>query len=203
MPWRTSRRKSSRRRSDLPFGRELHRSSRIQTHMKFLLRWLFNIASLLSLLICMATAVMWIRSYFVGDNWVWYERECQNCYNTIRSGRGWIRYGWTDMSRMTGINPPSGHFTGEPAEAVYPVNATVQFNHPFPGYRHFRNPLALLVDVSYAIPFTISAVLPPICLLRYHRQRRRTRLGLCKVCGYDLRASPGRCPECGTSPITL
>lgn len=45
-----------------------------------------------------------------------------------------------------------------------------------------------------ALPF---AVLPLIWVRRERRSRRRWLRGLCMNCGYDVRASPGRCPECG------
>jgi hypothetical protein len=59
------------------------------------------------------------------------------------------------------------------------------------------------VGLDYPLLFLAAAALPAAIAWRAWRRRvRADRAGNCRVCGYDLRASPGRCPECGTaSPV--
>jgi hypothetical protein len=43
----------------------------------------------------------------------------------------------------------------------------------------------------------LSALGVLIVAHRLSRAAKRSRRGLCPACGYDLRATPERCPECG------
>ena len=53
-----------------------------------------------------------------------------------------------------------------------------------------------VIGVPYWAMFAVAAGLSR----HFWRKRHRAyRVGLCGECGYDLRATPGRCPECGTS----
>jgi hypothetical protein len=59
-------------------------------------------------------------------------------------------------------------------------------------------PAWLLIAVTLPLPLWEAKA-----VLRTLRERRCLRAGLCPTCGYDLRASLGRCPECGASNAGL
>ena len=56
------------------------------------------------------------------------------------------------------------------------------------------------LTVPHWLPAALLIALPGARLARSLRRRRnRRRAGLCRRCGYDLRATPDRCPECGAA----
>jgi hypothetical protein len=168
-------------------------------------RWSFNALALCSLLFCITSSVVWARSYFVGDRWIWYDSDCSQCYNAIGIGRGFVRYAWGDNSRLTGINPASGYYRQPgPDKGIYQIGRSGRRRVAVPGVYYNHEPADfLIVQFSLAVPFIISTIWPLLWLLRARRERRGRRLGLCPICGYDLRESFGRCPECGTASPTV
>jgi hypothetical protein len=55
-------------------------------------------------------------------------------------------------------------------------------------------------DVFLYALLGIAAILFDRRLAKSEAQQSRTENGLCTTCGYDLRATPDRCPECGVAP---
>jgi hypothetical protein len=75
---------------------------------------------------------------------------------------------------------------------------------PAPAVLPWRLQRTTLVLVPLPRWAAAAAVLPALWLLVFAgcrwRERRQAEAGLCLNCGYDLRATPDRCPECGAVP---
>lgn len=69
------------------------------------------------------------------------------------------------------------------------------------GYYHQITHSGLMDSAGFILPYwfpvLLFAILPALWLLSL---RRRFPKGACQRCGYDLRATSARCPECGTVP---
>jgi hypothetical protein len=112
------------------------------------------------------------------------------------------RVKWGDVRMRFAAWPPvqtGGYFQG--TSRVYAVRAA-------DGSQRVMNfttgVSALVVGVPCWAPAALAGA--AAVLLPWHRRWRATRLaraaGLCARCGYDLRATPDRCPECGAAPAT-
>jgi hypothetical protein len=56
------------------------------------------------------------------------------------------------------------------------------------------------VVVPWWFIMVLAVIVPALWIRRYRLHRRAVEAGLCVSCGYDLRATPARCPECGAIP---
>ena len=95
----------------------------------------------------------------------------------------------------TGIPEPLSYHEGI-LRAMFTIRRETFWRRPFT-YDSIRVTVPLW-------PLTLLTLLPALRFARYkyHERitRRRIRRGCCVVCGYDLRATPDRCPECGVVP---
>jgi hypothetical protein len=65
------------------------------------------------------------------------------------------------------------------------------------------NWLVWLIIGALVVPAVIAWLVPARVLtqLLIHGRLRKPPEGCCQNCGYDLRATPRRCPECGIVPV--
>lgn len=74
---------------------------------------------------------------------------------------------------------------------------TDELTHKFAGFGWESN----RSDFAVIIPFWfLTAALSPAAWIAWRKRAGKWPAGSCICCGYDLRATPDHCPECGTAP---
>jgi len=156
-------------------------------------RKLTKFATAASAVIAVVLMLLWVRSFYAFDRiglpvgGRYYDVEVFPHHFMLTSRSGW-----------NGMRP----------------NMTVGLDQ-YPAVAKYLEPRAISIHTAQwafgeghalAIPFWLPllfALVLPIWAglqrLRQHRRQRRRARGLCAQCGYDLRATSGRCPECGTN----
>ena len=100
------------------------------------------------------------------------------------------------------VAPPATNVAGAPGGAVWTQRVGVRLSLQTGMFQRrvapwlFTEPYRAYA-VPYWAPMILTAIPAGVVLTRTVRRFGRARRGLCAGCGYDLRATTGRCPECG------
>ena len=155
-------------------------------------RILLNALTMLSLLLLLTTVVLWVRSYSACDQFGVQVGRVSPVISTTRGGLALLIITRTDEEAAASDR---WWWDAEPGAVDWPRNA-LGFKYEYP--QQINNATLRGVVVPCWFVLLLSASLPGYRLAR--RIRRRHPPGHCPACGYDLRATPERCPECGTIP---
>ena len=155
-----------------------------------MLRRLSTLLSALSLVLCVATCVLWVRSHRTRDNYGW---DNAGGHRQITSGDGRVV-----LFVMPGA-APGAYSTGH---TTFPaMGGATSGERVVPGVTTYGEATLWSVAVAdWLICALLGTAAAPLFARGWLLRRRRARRGLCPACGYDLRATPDRCPECGAVP---
>jgi hypothetical protein len=195
--------------------------------MRRLVHILFNALTVLSLLSCVGSVGIWIRSYWRIDAYF-----SQVVTGTVHDNATVSRLAFTSTGRLrlseireesrrhSFSGPPweprrRAEWVHEPGRANFSrspqYDETGAHRYAFAGFelvlpttaepdrsaRFYYSQRPRVLTVPLAAVAAAAGVVPVWRFVRWYRVRARKRCGHCPACGYDLRATPDRCPECG------
>src|SRR5665213_547726 len=181
--------------------------------------------SAVSLLLCVALSVLWVRSYRMEDGLFFYRThwssrpagESNTWYTRDTSSAGifWDR-GILLVAHLREMKASLDVDTVASDRRSNPEGNRLRLWHR-PAQGRWRGIRAghgfiivvlsggqprrrVYVSIPFWAAFALTLIFPAISLRRWIGwllRRRAPAAGLCMRCGYDLRATPDRCPECG------
>jgi len=141
-------------------------------------RGILNLLAVISLVPCLANAGLWAFSYFSGG---------RSSQRYVHSGRFNVAVGHGSIHAES--------YPSLPARPKVHYWQTMLFTLL---YGTIANRWFFYTLMPLWMPTALFAAFPIIRLAQ--RYRTLPTAGLCASCGYDLRATPDRCPECGAVP---
>jgi hypothetical protein len=169
-------------------------------------RRFFAVLSVLSSVLFVATAILWVRSYGRSD--VIGNDSAPRGF-IFATAKGELEFVVMLHQPVQKISSPKFVWRIEGPYSLRELAKEVTVTQVV-GFTIFHDPprpIGSTGDKFWAIAlpcwFVMALTAFPAASLIRNRLRRsalRQRLNLCVKCGYDLRATPDRCPECGTAP---
>jgi hypothetical protein len=163
---------------------------------------------ILSIVLIGVSSWLWVRSYDFASDVVSWQRPGGIAYAAV-SREGIL---FLTRAHLSSPNAPTGwlcrvdnngglthqwHSDIRSRLGLRLVETCIPRQWPEGGYGSEGGALARSIYLPYWVPVTLFALYPCWRWWSTFRQRRRMP-GCCEKCGYDLRASTDRCPECGT-----
>jgi hypothetical protein len=168
-------------------------------------RWVFTILSVASLIVFVTAIGMWWRSYSSSD-FVWTQRGTKTF--EIITARGQCLFKWTSGAVGDARNAfnlrrdaPQDLVRGNWLFWAGKENRTFLGVITWGRSHYGGSGTGMSIMLPYWLIALLAAIAPAVWLVKFARARRRVQSGHCPTCGYDLRASPDRCPECGAIPL--
>jgi len=170
-----------------------------------MMRWVFTVTSVMSLLLCAGIVALWAHSYAAADGFSCTRYQFteplrgdgtipQDHYvqTGLESGRGCLCFWRGETTQDEGNHDEfeETKFFAYPVEDLRPKGSSLWLWLGF--WADFTQP-------QFGIPTWTLVLATAILPYRRWCRSRRVLPGCCVTCGYDLRASKDRCPECGTA----
>lgn len=168
-------------------------------------RAIFTLAAAVSLLLCALVAATWVHSLFTRAVWGYTSMPndgvSSGCEIGTAPGRiifATLRYIPSDNPPRTGLHgviyraePPAWNWWPQATPSGYGAVGITWEHRIIPA--DGREAYVLIVpDVFLIVLFLILPIV-------WWRRRGVVLPGHCQACGYDLRATPNGCPECGAA----